>query len=298
MDDDRKELEVYELADALIRGDITAEESARLGRLIESDAQARAHYLRFMHDSAKLCRWSIVWTNSRESGEWTAGSREDGGERREGRRELYDGEPAADAPFPAPPPAILQPPSALLPTPSGIHSPPSTLHYLSGAVSLSYALAVLMLSIGVVVAWTWRQSAEKCYFAEFAATTGGRRDSSRAMIGRVTATIDCRWDASESAATYGEMVTPRRRFAIKSGFLEITFADGSGGIIAQGPATFEMESENRVLLHSGKLTACIESSGEGASQTGDTDGPVGFGVRSRRIASPPLCFVVRAVRRS
>ena len=73
-DDDRKQLEIYELADALIRGDITAEEADRLGRLIESDAAARADYLRFMHDSAKLCRWSIVWRNS-------------GGEGREGRGE-------------------------------------------------------------------------------------------------------------------------------------------------------------------------------------------------------------------
>ena len=170
-DDNRTQLEIYELADALVRGDITAAESDRLGRLIESDPDARAHYLRFMHDSARLCRWSSVWRNSKGSGEGRAQSakcrvesEEDGGERGERSGEQYEGEPAADAPFRVPASAILQPASAFLPTPATLPSPlsplPSTplspLHYLFGSVLFSYLAVAAIFAGGLLAAWAWR----------------------------------------------------------------------------------------------------------------------------------------------
>ncbi|NLF09301.1 MAG: hypothetical protein GX594_15180, partial [Pirellulaceae bacterium] len=55
--DDATLREVYDLADALLSREISAADSARLARLVSEDAEARRHYIRFMHDSALLGEW-------------------------------------------------------------------------------------------------------------------------------------------------------------------------------------------------------------------------------------------------
>ena len=59
-DSDRKREEVYELADALLGDALTAEQARRLDEFVCNDLDARRHYVRFMHQSAKLCQWSIA----------------------------------------------------------------------------------------------------------------------------------------------------------------------------------------------------------------------------------------------
>ena len=53
-DPDPKRQEIYDLADALLSGEITATEANRLERLVCTDPAARRCYVRFMHQSAKL----------------------------------------------------------------------------------------------------------------------------------------------------------------------------------------------------------------------------------------------------
>ena len=60
-DADPLQREVYELADALLHRTIIADRTRRLGELVRSNPDARRHYVRFMHDSAKLCQWSAAW---------------------------------------------------------------------------------------------------------------------------------------------------------------------------------------------------------------------------------------------
>ena len=56
---DPKRREVYELADALLAGTISADQSRRLAELVGADDESLAHYIRFMCDSATLGQWGL-----------------------------------------------------------------------------------------------------------------------------------------------------------------------------------------------------------------------------------------------
>ena len=78
--------EVYELADALLCDGLTDDEVQRLERLLCADAEARRHYVSFMHLSAKLCR-----CNSANTTHGRPGHRRGGPGRRSSGRCAHNG---------------------------------------------------------------------------------------------------------------------------------------------------------------------------------------------------------------
>ena len=76
----------------------------------------------------------------------------------------------------------------------------------------------------------------------------------RAVVGKVTAMVNCQWADSNNTIEMGADVNVRRVFALASGILEITYENGAK-VVLEGPALFSADSHNSGLLLRGKLTA-------------------------------------------
>ncbi len=251
MDDDPKPREVYELADALMRGDITAEQSDRLGWLIENDADARLHYLRYMHDSAKLCRWSTMWSGSggnrrgaEERGEGREGWKESAGER---------GGPADDSPSDPSAPAAWQP-FPRLPS-HAVAAMLSPLHFSINGVLLSYLCVVLVFATGLVGARWWGRTHAARSFGGGVAFSPASAPAAPALlvVGRITAMSNCQWLDPQTAAHEGEPVPRGRSYALTAGLLQIAYNTGAR-VILQGPVVYTVDAPNGGSLFLGKLT--------------------------------------------
>ena len=82
------------------------------------------------------------------------------------------------------------------------------------------------------------------------------------MVGRITGMVDCRWADPATEAFDRDDVPLGRKYALASGFMEITYNSGAK-VILQGPATYEVESASGGFLSLGKLTARVEKKGQG-----------------------------------
>ena len=71
-------------------------------------------------------------------------------------------------------------------------------------------------------------------------------------VGRITGLVDCRWADPATATSENGHVVLGRRYALASGFMEITY-DSGAKVILQGPATYEVESASGGFLSLGKL---------------------------------------------
>jgi hypothetical protein len=81
------------------------------------------------------------------------------------------------------------------------------------------------------------------------------------FVGRVSGMVDCQWSDESTATSPGAGVTLGRRYALKSGLMEITY-DSGARIILQGPCEYTVESPRGGFLQVGKLVARVaEASG-------------------------------------
>ena len=233
MDYDPKQREVYELADALVRGDITPDQSQRLGRLIADDADARVEYLRFMHDSAKLCRWSVMWSTSGDDGE----ARGCGG--KNGGTEVW---PAAESAAAGP---------ALTNSAPGS---PAFAGLLAGLV-FPYAAAGLILALGLVAAWVWSHAAGPRQLAEDLVRPPVRADAHHGLpvVGRITAISNCQGLDAQMAPRDSDLVVEGRSYVLTGGLAEISY-DVGATVIIEGPVIYTASKVNGGKLLLGKVT--------------------------------------------
>ena len=82
------------------------------------------------------------------------------------------------------------------------------------------------------------------------------------LVGRVTGTADCHWADPKTEAFDRDGVPLGRKYALASGFLEITYNTGTK-VILQGPCMYDVESSRGGFLSLGKLTARVEKKGSG-----------------------------------
>jgi hypothetical protein len=94
-------------------------------------------------------------------------------------------------------------------------------------------------------------------------------------VGRVTGTFHCVWTDSKGGFADGDFVPLGGKFALTSGWLEISYDTGAK-VILQGPCIYEVNSEASGFLSLGKLTALVEKRGKGR------------GTKSERTANPAL----------
>jgi hypothetical protein len=139
-------------------------------------------------------------------------------------------------------------------------APLFTLHSPVGGFLFSYLTATLILGIGLLVGWTWKISHDR------QAVLGPARQETP-LAGRITGIVDCRWADPKTEAFDRDDVPLGRRYALASGFIEITYDTGAK-VILQGPCTFEVESKTGGFLSLGKLTA----RGEGRDSSVEREG--------------------------
>ena len=227
---DPKRREVYELADALLRDAITADEVRRLKELLSNDAEARRWYMRFMHQTILLRTWSLV-SSARQVEQPQDGAG-------------YVSDLALSIQLPI----VDQPPVAF-------PSPLSALQCLLNNALLCYTMATVILGIGVLGACAWLVRSEHKVQLTAGLPTLAVRDGRLGgeSVARIIGAKDCRWAEPRTAATVGETVAVGRKFAVASGKLDIAYNIGDR-VTLEGPATYEVDSNHSGRLSAGKLT--------------------------------------------
>jgi hypothetical protein len=228
---------------ALCDGQPAQERVVELERLVLSDPEAMAHYVRVTNLQVGL-RWMTA----------------DGCENSE----------TARGGLPLPPPRTDSntycPPVA---TPSLFSSPlHGTFGYFSSAGwPVAYLVATVILGIGLLIGAVTHVS--QVQFAGLpsppgrgAGGEGGRTAgiAHSSIVGRITGEVDCRFVVNsktkdqrpKTAVSIGD------KFALLSGLLEITYDTGAK-VILQGPVTYQVESPAGGFLSLGKLTARVEN---------------------------------------
>ena len=238
---DQKRSEVYDLADALLSGAISAEQSRRLADLVGGDDESLRHYIRFMYDSATLGQWGSE--DEMVAGESPVGAVERGGG------------PAVGSVSAA---AVSGDSSGLAPPAFALRS--YSLNSVGGTV-LSYVIVTLLLAVGVIAARLWEPAVGPQQLARKAGVRAAPSVGEPAIVATITAAVDCRWAEPATATSDGAAVPLGRRYALESGILEIRYASGTD-VILEGPAVYEVDSDRGGLLSRGKLTARVERPGK------------------------------------
>ena len=127
-----------------------------------------------------------------------------------------------------------------------------------GSVAFAYTLAALILGAGILGMWAWENACEKSPLTVAAVSSAmtnrpvhcnGSRSSSAESPRPATADGPIRRPAVATCAD----VPLRWTFALSSGRLEIQYITGTT-VILDGPAIYEVDSENGGYLKLGKLT--------------------------------------------
>jgi hypothetical protein len=124
-------------------------------------------------------------------------------------------------------------------------------------VLFSYAMAMLILGAGIFAVRAWEGSGERA--ARSAAlsppdSANGQPSTSQQfliVVAKITKAQDCRWADPKTAIENGADVPWGRRFALSSGRLEMTYVTGTK-VVLEGPAVYEVDSDNGGYLKSGK----------------------------------------------
>ncbi len=142
--------------------------------------------------------------------------------------------------------------------------PGSPLFFLNpslGGWLFSYSAATVITGVLVLIFWMWKVSLRD----EVAESPRPAMPPSVARemepVGRITGTADCRW-ANAQTAPRNETVPLGRKYEFVSGLMEIAYQSGAK-VILQGPCTYEVDSAAGGFLSLGKLTARVETKGEG-----------------------------------
>jgi len=276
--------ELRDLLDAVCENPLDAASVARLESLLLADDDACRYCLTYLslhgamliaggHLSAEQSLNALIGDADMsgrkvESGKWP-GSRESRVESRELRVELEADFPESPNPrIPEIPVINHQIPTAPLFT---LHSPLSTLH----AWAVSYTVATLFLAVAMLGAWSYTIThPDADTFANNSrrvTTTGATaiKTPDFTFVGRVSGMVDCQWAEEATATSPGAAVALNRRYALKSGLMELTY-DSGAKVILQGPCEYTVESSRGGFLKVGKLVARVGAGGgeRGAGASG------------------------------
>jgi hypothetical protein len=109
--------------------------------------------------------------------------------------------------------------------------------------------------------------------------TGEKENPQLVFVGKVSGMVDCQW-ADDATATYaGAGVALGRRYALKSGLMELTYSSGAK-VILQGPCDYTVESARGGFLQVGKLVARVGAGGAGQGTGTSGQGPVASGQKA------------------
>jgi hypothetical protein len=174
-----------------------------------------------------------------------------------------------------------------------IHYPLFTTQSPLGGWLFSYAAATVIMCVAILGAWAYKVSLSRAEVAKVVPRPASQRAEPEAEpVGRITGKVECRWanpqDAPPAAVPLG------RRYELASGLLEISYQSGAK-VILQGPCSYEVDSSAGGFLSHGKLTARVETKGEGGSGKAEEAEDPNSEIRNPKspFLLPPSPFVVR-----
>jgi hypothetical protein len=165
---------------------------------------------------------------------------------------------------------------------SSLPSPFST--YFTSGWPVAYLVATVIFGVGLLVGSILHVSRPEQLVGTDSRSGGSpaasRDESNRAVVGRITGEVECRWKRSgfrvqSSGGKEGDFRSQVRlgdTLAIHSGLAEITYKSGAK-VILQGPVTYEVESPTGGYLSVGKLTAKLEKRSAVSGQRSETSNP-------------------------
>ncbi len=151
-------------------------------------------------------------------------------------------------------------PSPALPAPA------STL-YPFGSFVFSYAAAVVIVGIGLLLGWAYQVSTprpdqrESVRLVPPPKSTEKRFEPKLVFVGRVTDMVECRWANPKRGMVHYARVPLGAKYALASGLMEISYDNGAR-VILQGPCTYQVNSPAGGYLWQGRLTARVGERGE------------------------------------
>ena len=154
-----------------------------------------------------------------------------------------------------------------------LHAPLSTLS-VGGGFLFSYAAAVVIVGVGLLIGWAYQVSIprsghrESVEAARRPLPADARPQPEMVFVGRVTDMVECRWSDPKTATVDHAFVPLGRRYALASGLMEITYDTGVK-VILQGPCVYEVESRAGGYFSFGRLTARVVKRGERRGDRGE-----------------------------
>ncbi len=229
---DAKNSELADLLSRLCDGEIGQADWDRLETLLLNDPAAQDLYRRFVALDVEL-----AWRGA-------------------GRPAPSHFDPAISGPVP---PVIIEASSPL--------QAPASTFYPFGSFVFSYAAAVVIVGIGLLIGWVYQVSItrpdqrESVHVAPPSKPADLRSDHELVFVGRVTDMVECQWVDPKAGTVNYAFVPLGRNYALASGLMEITY-DAGVKVILQGPCTYQVESRTGGYLSQGRLTAKVEGRGE------------------------------------
>lgn len=81
-------------------------------------------------------------------------------------------------------------------------------------------------------------------------------------VATLTSSIKAQWDATGASIDLGQRLSTKTPLRLKRGFAELVFDEGAK-VVVEAPAVFELRSEDRMLLQSGRITALVSETAQG-----------------------------------
>jgi hypothetical protein len=212
------EREIFELADACLRSEITADEVARLETLLRETSTARQIYSRYIQDSFRLRNWAVAQQKLPAFSSL----------------ELAPAFPESDV--------------DLTTTSVGDAAASKGGNYARG-VSIAVVVLLLTYFTGLAFYVSLRNKPGAIHLAQ-------HKDNPAAatIFATLVGTLNCQWDGIAPAELEGPLTNSVIK--LRSGAVELNFAQGAN-VTIEGPATFELRSANGGFLKVGKLVAHV-----------------------------------------
>jgi hypothetical protein len=238
--------EISELIACYTSGTATDAQFARLERMLEASADARALYVDTLDIHANL-----YWTGvlQREAAA-AAGVNVDTDDASAADDSIY---PLAQTPSEIEPDRPSDSAYLLFRDPlSAIQEKPAPRWQLTyprtAMIFLTGMLAGLLISF-------WRPATK---VGPIAGSAQSKAAIAAPTVCEITGLADCRWPSDSLRSFMHDRAVVGQRFKLASGFLELTYDTGAK-VILQGPAAYEIDSNNSGFISSGKLTGQITS---------------------------------------
>jgi hypothetical protein len=250
-------------------GALDAAETAALEQKLREDPAAMDYFVLYMELHSRIA-WNIRAKDG-ISGQWTvdSGQRATSGEWRV----------ASEAEYPESPVFNLQISKSPNLQTTALHTPLSTLHYWA----FSYSVATIFLAVFLLGAWSYTfthpdPNALAAKNSRRVTPSGGVANETPdfTFVGRVSGMVDCQWADDATATSPGAGVALNRRYALKSGLMEITY-DSGAKVILQGPCEYTVESPRGGFLQVGKLVARVGAGDVGRGAGTSLPSPIGRG---------------------